>query len=75
VDLLRKEAIMKLSFLATGATCRTRVDAHVEDGRIIMATGRELTAFEWRVLRYQVQEATDDEQTAVTEWIRSWRLR
>lgn len=66
---------MKLSFLATGATCRTHVDATIQDGRIIMSTGRELTAFEWRVLRYQVQEATEAEQQQVTTWIRSWRLR
>jgi len=66
---------MKLSFLASGATCRTHVDAQIVDGKIVMSTGRELSAFEWRILRYQVTEATDDEQTAVTAWIRDWRLR
>lgn len=64
---------MKLSFLATGATCRTHVEATILDGKIIMTSGRTLSPFEWRVLRYQVQEATEAEQDAVTAWIRKGR--
>jgi hypothetical protein len=64
---------VKLSFLATGATCRTHVDATIRDGKIIMSTGRELSAFEWKTLRYRVEASSLCEHNAVRAWIRSWR--
>ena len=66
---------MKLSFLAAGATCRTYVEAVIKDGKIIMSTGRELTWYEWKTLRYRIEASSLCEHGAVTEWIRSWRLR
>ena len=64
---------MKLSFFATGATCRTHVDATIRDGRITMSTGRELSFFEWRILQYRIEAASLCEHNAVAAWIRDGR--